>query len=156
MTRVEIASAVKQIIAAVVDEHGLMEARDVVTVGSKLHDDLGMDEVDQMEVLFRAEERFGLVLPDHPIGPSGLHRRRRLARQIRFEQNRGMRPPRIGEQELEANHAAEGECEDVRFLDAEVVALCQCVHDYRPGCPRSWPNEQGCKALLDPRKHAPV
>ena len=60
----------EQIVATVVDEHGLTEATDVVTLGSKLQDDLGMDEVDQMEVLFRAEERFSIVLPDNDIGPS--------------------------------------------------------------------------------------
>ena len=73
MTRVEIASAVEQIVAAVADEHGLMDARDGVTrvmLNSRLDNDLGMDEVDLIEVLFRAEERFGLVLPDSGIGPS--------------------------------------------------------------------------------------
>ena len=70
ITRAEFASAVEQIVATVVDEHGLTEATDVVTLGSKLQDDLGMDEVDQMEVLFRAEERFSIVLPDNDIGPS--------------------------------------------------------------------------------------
>ncbi len=49
MTRVEIVSAVKQIIAAVVDQHELLEATDVVAVDSKLHDDLGMDEVDHID-----------------------------------------------------------------------------------------------------------
>jgi len=70
MARVEIASAVEQIVAAVADEHGLMEARDGVTLDSRLDDDLGMDEVDLIDVLFRAEERFGLVLPDNDIGLS--------------------------------------------------------------------------------------
>jgi acyl carrier protein len=70
ITRAEIASAVEQIVATVVDEHGLTEATDVVTLGSKLQDDLGMDEVDQMEVLFRADELFSIVLPDNDIGPS--------------------------------------------------------------------------------------
>jgi acyl carrier protein len=69
-SRSEIASAVEQIVAAVADEHGLVEAKDDLTLRSNLHDDLGMDEVDQMEVLFRAEERFGIVLPDNDIGPS--------------------------------------------------------------------------------------
>ena len=69
MTRVEIASAVEQIVAAVADENGLIKARDGVTLDSRLDDDLGMDEVDLIEVLFRAEERFGLVLPDNDIGP---------------------------------------------------------------------------------------
>ena len=68
--RAEIESAVEQIVAAVVNEHGLTEATDTVMLGSNLHDDLGMDEVDQMEVLFRAEERLGTVLPDHQLGPS--------------------------------------------------------------------------------------
>jgi acyl carrier protein len=70
ITRAEIASAVEQIVAAVADEHGLVEARDGLTLRSNLHDDLGMDELDLIEVLFHAEERFGLVLPDNEIGPS--------------------------------------------------------------------------------------
>ena len=70
MTRAEIASAVEQIVAAIADEYGLVEAKDAVTLRSSLHDDLGMDEVDLIEVVFRAEERFGLVLPDNDIGPS--------------------------------------------------------------------------------------
>jgi acyl carrier protein len=70
ITRAEIASAVEQIVAAVADEHGLVEARDDLTLRSNLHDDLGMDEVDLIEVIFRAEERFGLVLPDNDIGLS--------------------------------------------------------------------------------------
>jgi acyl carrier protein len=70
MTRAEIASTVEQIVAAIADEYGLVEAKDAVTLRSNLHDDLGMDEVDLVEVVFRAEERFGLVLPDGNIGPS--------------------------------------------------------------------------------------
>lgn len=70
MTRAEIESTVKRIVAAVVDEYGLMEAGDVVSLDSNLHNDLGMDEVDLIELLFRAEERFGLILPDSDIGPS--------------------------------------------------------------------------------------
>ena len=70
MTRVDIASAVEQIVAAVADEYGLVEARDAVTLRSSLSDDLGMDEVDLIEVVFRAGERFGLVLPDNDIGLS--------------------------------------------------------------------------------------
>lgn len=69
ITPAEIASAVEQIIAAVADEYALVEARDAVSLRSRLHDDLGMDEVDLIEVMFRAEERFGLVLPDNRIGP---------------------------------------------------------------------------------------
>jgi acyl carrier protein len=70
MTRLEVASAVEQIVAAVADEYGLVEAKDAVTLRSSLSDDLGMDEVDLIEVVFRAEERFGLVLPDNDIGLS--------------------------------------------------------------------------------------
>ena len=70
ITCAEIASAVEQIVAAVADEHGLVEARDGLTLRSNLHDDLGMDEVDLIEIVFRAEERFGIVLPDHELGPS--------------------------------------------------------------------------------------
>jgi acyl carrier protein len=70
ITRAEIVSSVEQIVAAVADEHGLVEAREGLTLHSNLHDDLGMDEVDLIDVLFRAEERFGLVLPDNNIGPS--------------------------------------------------------------------------------------
>ena len=70
MIHAETASAVQQIVAAVADEHGLVEAKDVVTLHSNLHDDLGMDEVDLIQVLFRAEERFGLILPDNGVGPS--------------------------------------------------------------------------------------
>ena len=70
ITRAEIASAVEQIVAAVADERGLAEAKDAVTLRSSLHDDLAMDELDLIEVLFRAEERFGLVLPDNDIGLS--------------------------------------------------------------------------------------
>lgn len=63
ITPAEIASAVEQIIAAVADEYGLVEARDAVSLRSRLHDDLGMDEVDLIEVMFRAE------VPDNRIGP---------------------------------------------------------------------------------------
>jgi acyl carrier protein len=70
ITRAEIASAVEQIVAAVADEHGLVEARDGLTLHSNLHDDLGMDEVDLIEVVFRAEERFSVSLPDDDIGLS--------------------------------------------------------------------------------------
>ena len=70
ITRTEIASAVERIVAAVANEHGLVEARDNLTLRSNLHDDLGMDEVDLIAVLFRAEERFGIDLPDNDLGPS--------------------------------------------------------------------------------------
>jgi acyl carrier protein len=69
-TRAEIISSVEQIVAAIADEHGLLEAKDDLTLRSNLHDDLGMDEVDLIAVLFRAEERFGIDLPDNDLGPS--------------------------------------------------------------------------------------
>ena len=72
ITRTEIASAVERIVAAVANEHGLVEARDNLTLRSNLHDDLGMDEVDLIEIIFRAEEHFGVVLPDQELGPSSL------------------------------------------------------------------------------------
>ena len=58
ITRAEIVSSVEQIVAAVADEHGLVEAREGLTLRSNLHDDLGMDEVDLIDVLFRAEEQY--------------------------------------------------------------------------------------------------
>jgi acyl carrier protein len=70
MTRAEIASVVERIVAAVADEYGLVEAKDTVTLRSSLRDDLGMDEVDLIEVVFRAEERFRVSLPDDDIGLS--------------------------------------------------------------------------------------
>ena len=71
IARAEIASAVERIVAAVADEHGLVEARDKnLTLRSNLHDYLGMDEVDLIEIIFRAEERFGVDLPDNEVGPS--------------------------------------------------------------------------------------
>ena len=72
---IDIASAIEKIVAAIVDEHGFMNVSDVITLGSSLHDDLGMDEVDLIEVLFRAEERFGLVRPDNePRSPAAICR----------------------------------------------------------------------------------
>jgi acyl carrier protein len=70
ITRAEIESTVERIVAAVAHEHGLIEENDAISLRSRLHDDLGMDEVDLIEVLFRAEERFGLILPDNDIGLS--------------------------------------------------------------------------------------
>ena len=74
ITRAEIASAVEQIVAAVVDEHGLIEENDAISLRSNLHDDLGMGEVDLIEVLFRAEERFSPELYHRPVVHSGRHR----------------------------------------------------------------------------------
>ena len=68
MTRVEISSAVEEIVAAVANEHGLFGAYDVITPESTLHDQLGMDEADIIEVIIRAEDRFGISLPDRDIG----------------------------------------------------------------------------------------
>ena len=60
MTRIDIASAVEEIVAGVADEHGLFGARDLITPESTLNDQLGMDEADIVEVIHRAENRFGL------------------------------------------------------------------------------------------------
>ena len=70
MTRIDIASAVEEIVAAVADEHGLFGARDLITPESTLNDHLGMDEADIAEVILRAENRFGISLPDNEIGLS--------------------------------------------------------------------------------------
>jgi len=61
MTRIDIASAVEEIVAAVADEHGFFWARDLITPESTLNDQLGMDEADIVEVILRAENRFGIV-----------------------------------------------------------------------------------------------
>ena len=83
---IDIASAIEKIVAAIVDEHGFMDVSDVVTLGSSLHDDLGMDEVDLIEVLFRAEERFGLVWPDNePRSPAAICRWASSNRPRRFQ-----------------------------------------------------------------------
>jgi acyl carrier protein len=68
MTRIDIASAVEEIVAAVAEEHGLFGARDLITPESTLNDQLGMDEADIVEVILRAENRFGISLPDNGIG----------------------------------------------------------------------------------------
>ena len=68
MTRIEIASAVEEIVAAVANEHGLFGACDVITPESTLHDQFGMDEADIIELILRAEDRFGINLPDDGIG----------------------------------------------------------------------------------------
>lgn len=65
MTRVEIEVTVEQIARAAARKHGLIEAAEQITLASELHYDLGMDELDIVEVLCRAEDRFGVVLPDN-------------------------------------------------------------------------------------------
>jgi acyl carrier protein len=70
MTRIEIASALEKIVAGVLSEHGGVGDSDVITRQAKLHDDLGMDEADIFEVMLRAEDRFGVNLPDNDIGIS--------------------------------------------------------------------------------------
>ena len=50
------------------DEHDLFGARDLITPESTLNDQLGMDEADIVEVILRAENRFGISLPDNGIG----------------------------------------------------------------------------------------
>lgn len=44
--------------------------RTLIRRDSRLGEDLSMDEVDIIAILCRAEETFGIVLPDHHINPS--------------------------------------------------------------------------------------
>jgi acyl carrier protein len=67
MTRLEITSAIEQIVAAVRSEHDGRGAIDVIARDATLHDELGMDEADLIEVMLRAEDRFGVTLPDDAI-----------------------------------------------------------------------------------------
>jgi len=59
---------IARLVAAVANEHRLFGACDVITPESTLHDQLGMDEADIIEVIIRAEDRFGINLPDDGIG----------------------------------------------------------------------------------------
>jgi acyl carrier protein len=60
--------AVKEIVAAVADDHGLGSV-DVYRT-SQLDQDLGMDEVDVMEVIYRLEDRFSIIFPDDQVHAS--------------------------------------------------------------------------------------
>jgi acyl carrier protein len=68
MMRLEIGSAVEQIVSAVLAKHAGHGDIDVITRDATLHDELGMDEADLIEVMLRAEDRFGVTLPDDAIG----------------------------------------------------------------------------------------
>ena len=68
MTRLEIASAIEQIVSAVLSEHDRHGDIDVIARDATLRDELGMDEADIIEVMLRAEDRFGVTLPDDAIG----------------------------------------------------------------------------------------
>ena len=68
MMRLEIGSAVEKIVSAVLAEHAGHGDIDVITRDATLHDELGMDEADLIEVMLRAEDRFGVTLPDDAIG----------------------------------------------------------------------------------------
>jgi acyl carrier protein len=68
MTRLEIASAIEQIVTAVLSEHDRHGDIDVIARDATLHDELGMDEADIIEVMLCAEDRFGVTLPDDAIG----------------------------------------------------------------------------------------
>lgn len=70
MNRIDIGSAVEKIVAGVADEHGLVGIGDLVTLKSRLNDDLGMDEIDILAIMCRAEDCFGIMLPDDGILPS--------------------------------------------------------------------------------------
>jgi acyl carrier protein len=67
MTRLEIASAIEQIVTAVLSEHDGHGAIDVIARDATLHDELGMDEADIIEVMLRSEDRFAVTLPDDAI-----------------------------------------------------------------------------------------
>jgi acyl carrier protein len=68
MTRLDIGSAVEQIVSAVLAEHAGHGDIDVIARDATLHDEFGMDEADIIDVLLRAEDRFGVTLPDDAIG----------------------------------------------------------------------------------------
>ena len=68
MTRLEIASAIEQIVSAVLSAHDRHGDIDVIARDATLHAELGMDEADIIEVMLRAEDRFGVTLPDDAIG----------------------------------------------------------------------------------------
>ena len=68
MTRLEIASAIEQIVSAVLSEHDRHGDIDVIARDATLHDELGMDEADIIEVMLRAEDRFAVTLSDDAIG----------------------------------------------------------------------------------------
>ena len=68
MTRLEIASAIEQIVTAALSEHDRHGDIDVIARDATLHDGLGMDEADIIEVMLCAEDRFGVTLPDDAIG----------------------------------------------------------------------------------------
>ena len=70
MMHAKLDRTIEDLISAVGDDHGLIDVRNLVRRDSKLGEDLGMDEVDIIAILCRAEETFGIVLPDHHINPS--------------------------------------------------------------------------------------
>lgn len=67
---VSLESAVKDIVLAVADDQGLTGPGINITCDSKLDQDLGMDELDVMEVIYRLEDRFDVIFPDDQIQPS--------------------------------------------------------------------------------------
>lgn len=63
----DVVTAVATIVAAVAADHGLGDMGDRVGIDTELAGDLGMDDVDLVTVLFRLEDRFGILLPDDRI-----------------------------------------------------------------------------------------
>ena len=63
MTRFDLELAVKQIVAAVALKSRLIEATGDISLLSELQDDLSMDEVDIVDIIYRVENRLGLALP---------------------------------------------------------------------------------------------
>jgi acyl carrier protein len=67
---ISLESAVKEIVLAVADDHGLTGPGTNIAGSSKLDQDLGMDELDVMEAIYRLESRFNVIFPDDQIQPS--------------------------------------------------------------------------------------
>ena len=61
--------AVKEVLLAVAGDPGLTRTSINIARDSRLDQDLGMDEVDPMEVICRLEDRFAVKFPDDQIQP---------------------------------------------------------------------------------------
>lgn len=68
VTRELIANIVERIVAQTLHDHGLDgEYFGIITQTSKFGDDLGMDDVDVIEVVNRAEQEFTIQIPDDRV-----------------------------------------------------------------------------------------
>jgi acyl carrier protein len=70
MMNAKLVRTIEDLISAVAEDYGLIDVRNRIRSDSKLGEDLGMDEVDIIAILCRAEEAFAIVLPDHQPNPS--------------------------------------------------------------------------------------